>query len=81
MLQNSLKQFEMKIKITTNIRYFQKNTPFKSSNQLAKKQSQFFFCSIKITTFGQKKVAKEKFCATKKPIKIWNVNIIQLSQN
>ena len=66
----------MKIKVTTNIRHFQKNAPIKSSNQLAKKQSQiFFFCSIKITTFGQKKVTKEKFCATKKPIKIWNVNV------
>ena len=28
-----------------------------------------------MVTFGEKGIAKEKFYATRKPIKIWNVNV------
>ena len=48
--------------------------------RLARKSSQFFFDSL-ILRFGETKITKEKFYASRKPLRIWNVNIHSMSQN
>ena len=71
MLQYSLSQFLVKIKITTTILYSQKNVGI---IQL-KKNDKFFFDSIIILRFGDTKVGKENLYGAKKAIKILNVNV------
>ena len=71
MLQYSLSQFLVKIKITTTILYSQKNVGI---IQL-KKNDKFFFDSIIILRFGDTKVGKENLYGVKKAIKILNVNV------
>ena len=46
--------------------------------QLTKKQWQDFLESIIMLWFGETTVTKEEFYGTKKPIKIWNVNVDQI---
>ena len=46
----------------------------KCLHQLAKKESHKFFRNIIMLKFEETKVTREKFYATKKPIKIWDVN-------
>ena len=62
----------MKIKITTTVRYFQKNSHI---NQL--KINLKIFCSQynSVEIWREKKVTKETFYAAKKPVKIWDVNV------
>ena len=63
----------MKIKITATIRYFKKNVFI---NQL--KSNHNFFHSIIMLRFGDTKVTKEMFDAVQKPIKICDVNVIDI---
>ena len=79
MLKYLLNQFLIKIKITTIIIPSEKNVCIKQP----KKNDKTFFDSIITLRFLERKVPKEKFDPTKKPIKIWDVNVddIQLSQN
>ena len=47
----------------------------KFSYQLAKNNHKSFSNSIIMLKFGETKIVKEKFYASKKPLNIWDVNV------
>ena len=59
------------MKVIATVRYFQKNVRI---NQLKNNHKNFVHSKIMLR-FGKTKVTKEDFHATKKPIKVWDVNV------
>ena len=55
--------------------YYYKFFLEKCSYELAKKQPQIFINSIIMVKLGDREIAKEKFHASKRSIKIWDVNV------
>ena len=55
--------------------YYYKIFLEKCSYELAKKQPQIFINSIIMVKLGDREIAKEKFHASKRSIKIWDVNV------